>query len=218
MFIIFGFLAIAAISTLLPKLTHVKHFRSKSLKLVLFRALFMDPNRLPRGHLKLMLLFFNVFLFLNLNFLRGTIQTEKVTVSTDEIVTSASTLMATLKTLTVGSRAWLNSSPAGSFLSRLSKKQILEVDNLNDLRKMVDNKIENHVLFAVSSHLFYVMSILAQHANEIGAVAFTKSTTYYERLVGFPMRKSLAKDKKRFINGRYWSSLLKPKTTLSKNS
>lgn len=87
----------------------------------------MDHNRLSRDHLKLLLLFYNLFLFFNLNFLGSSITTEKVSIQTDEIVDSASKLIGSTKTLSFndGELDLIKTAPEGSFLKRLSGKEYL---------------------------------------------------------------------------------------------
>ena len=99
-FIILGYLLIAAIATILPRLVG-SNYRSplKSLRLVLSKASFMDYNRLPRVHLKLMFFFFGLFLFFNLNFIGGIIKTDKCTVDSSDVVDSQAKLIGTSKTL-----------------------------------------------------------------------------------------------------------------------
>ena len=191
--IVLGYVLLAAATTILPKLTHANRItRLKSLKLILFRVPFADQSKLPRVHLRLMLLFFSLFLFVNLNLLAGTIKTDKVTVDTDAIVHSASKLLSTPKTLVLHVLE-LNSmrlAPEGSFLKRLftSKKQLLVVDSFNDLIRMKANGINNHVIFMDSNFVAFFVDFLSRYAN---GVAFFKSTAYYEFLTVYPIRRSL---------------------------
>ena len=103
----------------------------RSLKLVLFRALLIDHHRLPRGHLRLMLLFFNLFMFFNLNFLRGNMKTEKCTVDTEEVVDSTAKLLGTSKVLSIDGVEMdlFRLAPEGSFLKKLSGKNIFEINS-----------------------------------------------------------------------------------------
>lgn len=111
-------------------------------------------------------------------------------------------LMNTLKTLVVGDTTWLRTAPEGSFLKRLSKKELQEVYSLSDLRKMQANGIDRYILFAISGNLVYVMNLLSDHAKQKGFVAFIQSSSFYENLIGFGIRSNLEENKKRFINGR----------------
>ena len=180
--------------------TSKAHSRLKSLKLLLFRAPFVERNQLPRVHLRLVFLFFSLFLFFNLNFLGGNIKTEKVTVQTDEIFDSAAKLVATPKTLVTDYEGlkMLKDAPEGSFLKRLSTKEFLEID-LNHFDRMKAN-VNRYVVLGNEVALVQLIILLSQHAHRIGAVAFRKSTVYYESLVGFRMRRSLEEERKRFIN------------------
>ena len=204
-FVILGYLLVAAAAALLSKLTRTSEVsRWKSLRLVLFRVPFIDHSRLPRLHLKLMLLFFGLFLFFNLNFLAGTISTEKCTVPTDEIVDSVSKLIRTSKTLAFndGESELVRTAPAGSFLAKLSGKKNLVLNSSNDLIRMKTNGISNYVIFTNAIIVVFLTNRLSEHARKIGSVAFIKSTDYYERLSVFQMRRSLDEERKRFINGR----------------
>lgn len=206
MFIVLGFLLIVAITTIFPKLTHLNgNSPLRSLKLILFRALFMNSNSLPRVHLRLMFLFFNLFLFFNFNFLGGSITTDKVIVRTDEIVDSAAKLICTSKPLLIHWREsdLVKLAPERSFLKTISRKKILELNKMNDfLKRIKTTGIDFYVVFAVQSGLVHFMAIMARHAKDVGSVAFLKSTDYYERLAVYEMRKSLEEERKQFINSR----------------
>ena len=124
-FLILGYLLITVLTAILPKLVHA-NCRSplKSLKLILCRALFIDHSRLPSVHLRLIFLFFSLFLFFNLNFLGGAIRTDQVTVPTDEIVDSPAKLVGTSKKLVVTKieLELIMTAPEGSFLRKLNRK------------------------------------------------------------------------------------------------
>lgn len=198
-FISLGFLLVAV--TIL--LTHTNGgSRLKCLKQVLFRALF--AGRLPNNHLKLLFFCFFVFLFFNRLFLGATIQTDKITIPTDEIVDSTSKLIDTSKKLTFHARELepVKSAPEGSFLKRLSKKNIFVVDDLNSLMQMKAIGINRFVIFAEETRAIYFLALLSKHADEVGSVAFSKESDYYGRLDVFEMRKSLDSERKRFINNR----------------
>ena len=193
-------------ATALPRLTHANcNSRLKSLKLILFRVLFMDPNRLPRAHLRRMFLFFNIFLFFNLIFLGANIKTDKLVVSTDEIVDSPAKLLATSKTLPISDKEidLIRTAPEGSFLERLARKSILVMANTEQLNRIKGQGIDNFVAFADRVSIVYYVFLLAHHASEVNSIAFMKSTDYYERLGVFQMRRSLDEEQKRFINRRW---------------
>ena len=204
-FIILSYLLLAAVTTILPRLiSSNRNSPLKSLRFILFHALFMDHQRLPHVHLKLMLLFFGLFLFFNLNFLSGTITTEKCTVPTDEIVDSPSKLIATSIRVAIHFEEvdLLRGAPENSFLRKLSRKTILPVKGLGELSQMKTTGIDNYVIFAVSDALIYFVAFLNEHANEIGAVAYIGSNNYHESLSVFHMRRSLDGARKRFIDSR----------------
>ena len=138
-FIGLGCLLIAALAAILPRLSYANcSSRLKSLRLVLFSALFTDYKQSPRIHLRLLLLFFGLFLFLNINFISGNVKTDNVTVSTDEIVDSTSRLAATSKTLVVDAQRLdlIKKTPKGSFLEKLSEKKYFRFKGLHVLNRM----------------------------------------------------------------------------------
>lgn len=204
-FILLGYLLIAACATILPRLTFANGgSRLKNLKLLLFRALFMNHNRLPRVHLRLMFLFFGLFLFLDLNFFAFTIKTQKVTVDVDEIVESPAKLLKTSKTLIIDAAEnhLFFTSPEGTLLKRLSEKKIFKVNSLSDLVSIKSKGINSFVAVCREECIYWVMGFLAKTVNDNGSVVFIKATNYYERLVKYLMRKNLDDERKRFINSR----------------
>ena len=192
------------ITTILAELTHANRGRPlKSPKLRLCRALFLDHDRLPRVHLRLLFLFFDLFLFFNFNFIAGSINTDKCTVPSDGIVDSRSKLLSTPKPLIIdGLEArFVRRAPEGSFLHRISRKTLFEVNSLRDLDRVKADGISRYVMFDKQRGLVGSMSFLAEQAGRTGSVAFTK-TSDYERLAAFRMRRSLDNARKRFINSR----------------
>lgn len=200
----------------LVKLVH-KNCKSpfKILTLVLFRALFVDPHRLPHIHLKLVLLFFSFFLFFNFNFLRGSIKTEKCTVQTDEIVDSGSKLIASSKTLVIGVREadLLKRAPEKSFLKRLFRRKFEVLNTLDELEQMKARGIDRYVLFTSEFGTIYTAILFSKHAKAVGSVIFASPTSYYESLSVFLMRQSLDKERKRLINSGwlYFKSIFFPR-------
>ena len=76
---------------------------------------------------------------------------------------------------------------------------------IDSARKFIDmkaNGLNNYVIFTDAHIVFYLIHHLSSHAKEVGYVAFVKSLDYFERLVVFPMRRSLDEKRKRFINDR----------------
>ena len=200
---VLGYLLIAAVAATLPKLTPAGGSASlRNLKRLLFRALFMNHNRWPRVHLRLMFLFFSIFLFFNFNFIAGRTQTEKVTVPTDEIVDSASKLLGTSKTLIIDGfmSEILRRAPKNSLLNGLSGKKLFKVHSLGDLRRI--KAVDEYVLFIKNAALDASMLLLVQPAKRIGSVAFMKATDYFESLVAFQMRRDLDEKRKRLIDSR----------------
>ena len=208
--ILLGYLLVGVTTTILFRPTSSdRSIPLKRLRLVLFRALFMDHNKLPGVHLKLIFLFFNFFLFFSHNFLRCAIKTDKVTVPTHEIVDSTPKLLATSKTLVINGveSDFVKSSPDGSFLKRLSRKKSVKVNNLNDLIRFKTTGVQLYVSFAEEFALAYAMSFTSQFIDDPGSVAFQKSTSYFERLATFPMRRGLDEERKKFIS-KGWAIML----------
>lgn len=205
-FIILGFLLIAVLVTILPKLTHANgSSRLNSLKTILLHTLFVDHNQLPRLHLRMLFLFFNLYIFLNLNFLSSSIKTEKVTVPTEEIVDSISKLIKTPKTLSVDALTLnlkIRTAPEGSFFKQLSKKHIITANGLNNLKQMKARGLHHYVLFNNHLSIVYIIYLQSQYAKESGLVAFHKLSDYVEELSVYKMRKKLDEERKRFINSR----------------
>ena len=170
--------------------------------MILSVALFVDRRRLPRLHLKLMFLFFSLFLFLNLNFLSSTIQTERISVDTSSIVDSTSKLIATRSILAFSEDSYdlVRSAPEGSFLKGLNRKDVLVIYGVSDIIRMKTSGLNKYVIFAHEIGVAYWISLMAGHSKEIGSVAFVKPTSYFESLFGFQMRRGLKDEIKRFIN------------------
>lgn len=164
----------------------------------------MDPNKLPRVHLKLLFLLFNLFLFFNLNFLRNVITTEKVAVSTDDLVDSKSKLIHTSKTLVIDFREILffKKEPERSLLKTISAKKFLSFFNSTDFERIRLKGINQYAVFAPISGILHYLEIFSEHAKKIGSIAFSKPVDYHERLVVFEMRRNMKEAIKRFINSR----------------
>ena len=204
MFVVLGYLLIAALAAALPCLTYANcSSRLGSLRLVLFNAPFADYRRLPRVHLRLLLSFFSLFLFFNLIFFGCFITTDNVTVPTDKLVDSTAKLIATSKTLAFRSNDLdlIRMAPDGSFLKRLSEKNTFLIKRLGDFVRMQTSGINNFIILDNEISLVYYMNILG-HARNRSSVAFLPSTDYYESLVVFLMRRSLGEERKRFIKSR----------------
>lgn len=205
-FLVLAYLLIAVTTTLLPRLVHANcSSRLKSLRLILCRALFIDHSRLPSVHLRLIFFSFTLFLFFWLNFLGGSIRTDKTTKPTDEIVDSPAKLLSTSKRLAVSDKdlELLMTAPEGSYLKRLfSKKKVDRVNGLRGLLQMKIYGINHFVIFGERVAVSYAVDLLSEHAKRIDSVAFAKSTDYYELLGAFWMLRALDKERKRFINSK----------------
>ena len=82
--LLLSYLMIVVVLTICPALIHPNCSSLRSLKFILFRVLFVDQNRLPllSAKLAMILLAFNVFLFVTANLLSGNICYSKVAVPT----------------------------------------------------------------------------------------------------------------------------------------
>lgn len=200
-YILLGWLLVVLTTTIWAKLTRsILNFRRENPKLFLFRVPFIGSSRLQLVHLKLIFWSFSLFLFLNLQLLSSTIQTEKVTVPTDEIVDSPVKLISTSKTLTVGQGGLLmiKQAPTNSFLGRLSSKEFFEL-SMKKLGHMKTN-IDRYVFLGDEVGLSQLIGLLSRHAHSVGMVAFRNPTVYYETLLGFKMRRNLKAKLRKFIN------------------
>ena len=203
--IVLGYALVVAVTTILSKLMHENaDTRLKRLKRAPFGAVFLDSNRLPSAHQKLIYLFFGLFLFFNLNFLSGTIKTEKISIDTEQIVDSAAKLLDTSRTLVLDytSSNRVKTAPDGSFLKRLSGKAGPVVNTFSDFKKLTKNEVDRYAFFAVEIAISCIMSVLSQSAKEQDLVAFMKPTPYFESLIAMSMRRDLDDERKRFINSR----------------
>ena len=204
MIIVFGFFLVTSAAALLPKLAYANGgTRWRSLKLILFQAPFMNHSQLPRVPLKLVLLFLNLFLFFNLNFLACTIKTEKVTVDTHNIIDSIPKLAENSKTLVFYNRELdlVKQAPDGTFLKKLdtgkNSRAVIGWREIVELRK---HELNSYVIFGETNSVIFLINILSTHSKKM--VAFFKAFSYYERLSVFHMRPSLDGKRKQFINAR----------------
>ena len=165
----------------------------------------MNPNRLLRVPLKLMLLFFGLFLFFNLNFLAGVILTDNMTIETHEIVDAPSKLVGTSRVLatSLANSLLIKFAPEGSFLKMLSGKEIFAISHLyKHVAQMKANGINKYLILAEPISLAFVVLLLSDQARDIGSVGFIKPTSYFEGLQVLLMRRRLKKEQKQFINSR----------------
>lgn len=203
-YIILGFLLFATTTTICSKLTehsNVRPFSLKSLKRTFLAALFMEHPKVSSVHRRLLWLFFGFFIFFHLNFLSGTIKTEGITVSTDELVDSASKLADTSRVILTSflGAAIIKRAPKKTFLSKLSEKQFL-IAYLRDLLRV--KRINNYLILTEPISMAFVLNFLYERSNQRDFVVFAKSNSYFEILEGLLMRSSLDEEKKRFINNR----------------
>lgn len=204
-FLVLGYLLMVVTTTILPKLIH-ENWRSplRGLKLMLCWAPFIDHGRLPSARLRLMFSFFSLFLFFGLIILGGAMRTEKVNVPTNELVDSRAKLLAVSKTLVVnkfGSEL-IKMAPTGSFLKKLSTKNIFQLRTLSDVAQVEANGIEHCVIIGPRGTVFYSLQHLSTLARDTGSVGFFKPFTFFEELRSYQMRRGLEEETKKFVKSR----------------
>lgn len=205
-----GYLSIAVLAFMFPKLIR-RHFnRLKSLKLLIFELPVVHPSRLPRfvPNFALIWLFLNGFflLFFNGNFLLGSIQTDHTVVDTSEIIDSSYKLTNTPKTLIIllDDQKTLSQSPRRSLLRKISEKKAFVLGakvTEKEMSLVTQGKmLENYFFFHSYTHLLFILSVAAPFASSANLVAFTPFQSYYEICTAFYMRSSLDEQRKRFIH------------------
>ena len=217
MFIFSGYLLVTILIFALSLAIHRCSDYAKRLKLVADRVLF-EPSQFYSLSFKLALafLFFEVFVFLNQNFLGGGIKTDKVVIDTSEIINSLPKLMETKKTMIAfyDEDAQLSSAPEHSFWWKLAKKPrflIAQTMSVKEKNAFVAQQIDSYFVLAIDVDLYFEMSVLAGYLKKGEWVAFIRSQIYRESFLQvFYLRRSLDADKKRFLHNRLrFSSALK---------
>ena len=164
---------------------------------------------------------FNLFLFFNLNLLRGTIKTDSVIVETTSLIDTNFKLMNSHKTLALyeSDEARFLSSPKNSFLKKLYTKKT----RANEIYKMKDyspiglsefekQDLTSFYFFNIDSNLIYTLLILSRFTKNSERngqlVAFMKSSNFYEgNLKMFYYRTNIEKNKQQFINRKTEKSI-----------
>ena len=158
--------------------------------------------------LALLLLFFSLFMFINKTLLLSSIKTEKCTTNTDEILDSASKLIATPKMLVVNFEedGTLRRALEQSFLGRLAKKHRF-VHNAPISKEqqiaLMKQPLDSMFFFSSEIYLCFTLSFFAAFANQGGLIAFVSTRIYSESFLRvFYLRRSLEEEKKRFVHSR----------------
>lgn len=207
--ILSGYLLIVTAAFALAQLTRSDGCLFKSLMLVVRRVLYDCGRPLSSFQgLAFLLLFFNVFLFINQTLLRSSIKTEKATINTNAIIDSLPKLIVTPKTMVVNfeEESILKLALEHSFLGGLAKKRRIVYrapmpeEKIQEMKK---EKLDSMFFFSSEIYLFLVFSTFASTAKQNGLVAFIRSQIYSESFVRvFYLRRSLADEKKRSIHRR----------------
>ena len=177
------------------------------LKLVLSSVLYGVRQSAVRK-LAVLLLFFNLFLFINKNVLQSSIKTEKTAIKTDEIINSPSKLLSTSKLLVVNFEedSTLRRALEHSFLGRLAKKSRF-VHSAPISREQQDTLkkrgLDTIYFFSSEVYICFTLSFLAEFANKDGLVAMVRTEIYSESFLRvFYLRRGLEKRNKLFIHKR----------------
>ena len=175
-----------------------------TLKLVLSNVLYGVRQSAVRK-LAILLLCFNLFLFVNKNFLQSSIKTEKTAIKTDEIINSVSKLLSTPKLLVVNFEedSTLKRALEHSFLGRLNKKRRfvhsapISKEQQETLRKQ---RLDSFYFFSSEVYICFTLSFFAPFANREGLVGFLRTQIYSESsLRVMYLRRGLEEEKKRFV-------------------
>lgn len=207
MIIFSGYLLIITLALAFFQVTRSFAHFSRSLKQVLDRV-FYASGQSSFHKIALLLLFFNLFMFINQTLLRSSIKTDKTTINTNGIIDSVPKLIATPKTMIVNfeEEGILKLALEHSLLGGLAKKRrIVYSAPMTDekIQRLKKEKMEALFFFSSEIYLYFVFSTFASFAKQNGLVAFIRSQIYSESFVrAFYLRRSLADDKKRFIHTR----------------
>lgn len=158
-------------------------------------------------------MFLNLFIFLNLNFLCGSIQTDKVIIDSSDIIDTHSKLINTQKMLMIRIDDELfagnskNSFWTKIYMKKATTNQLWlfkplmnrkDTENFRD--KMNEIGLSSYLFLNKDINLYYSMIILSSFALEKGLVGYLKPKSYAEFLEAFYMRKNLDTFKKRLIH------------------
>ena len=179
----------------------------KYLKLTLFGV--TNFNEALSSTLSLLFLSLNLFLFFNLNFLSGTIQTESVIVDQTQLIDTIDKIINNDKTIIINfsDEFVLTGAPSNSFFKKLydrkiEQNKILAIQQgkvVEILNKVIEQGLAKYFYFSIDSNLIYALTVLSEFSDP-SMICFLKSTNFYEILGVFAMRKSLDESKKKIIH------------------
>ena len=156
--------------------------------------------------LAVILLCFNWFVFLTLNFFGGTIRTESTLVNTDDIIDSADKLIGTRRVWVrhFDNEEKIRNAPERSLFAKLRKKKAIVIGepNRNQIEELI-KPLSSHVYFDEAVSVLFNFIVLEPHAQMMNLVAFFKAANLYETLSVVFMRKSLDGERKKFVAQRF---------------
>lgn len=169
--------------------------------MILLKIPFIDLSRMPHAQLRLIFISVSLYLFFSFNLLNASIRTDNLSVSTDQIINSASKLIETSKILMMEGHHFhfLKTAPKGSFLNKLSRKKIFVYRGSREDKERLKANRNNYIIFTSEVGLGYFMNVHAYFAHSVHSIAFVKLTGYHEILTCYQMRRSLDEERKRHI-------------------
>ena len=208
LFILLGYLTIKLSIFLFLKLSsHKSAGFIKYLKLTLFGV--TNFNEALSSTLSLLFLSLNLFLFFNLNFLSGTIQTESVIVDQTHLIDSIDKIINNDKTIIINfsDEFVLTGAPSNSFFKKLYDRKVeqnkifvVQQDKgLEMLTEVIEQGLAKYFIFSIDTTLIYIMTVISDYSDK-NVICFLKPTNFYEILTVFAMRKSLDESKKKIIH------------------
>ena len=170
--------------------------------------LFNDHIRLRKLSPKfaLVLLFFNLFIFILIQLLTSFIKTDRVTLNTDELIDSNEKLLSNSKILYTGSYNFRRFShfPESSLLFKLIKRKKEQNQFLTQLNQTKIDEIikkgQSSSVLIFENRLLLVSYLLLFSMFTKNPIVFRKSDSYHQNIYVYFMRRRLDKNKKKFIN------------------
>ena len=205
-----GYLLIVTLALVFFQIARPCRRISSGLKQILGRVLYATGAQSASTLHKVatLLLFFNLFMFINQTLLRSSIKTEKATVNTNGIIDSVPKLISTTKTMVVSfeEESILKLAIEHSLLGKLAKKRrIVYRAPISDekMNELTIGRMDSQFFFSSKIYLYLIFSTLASIAKQRGLVAFIRSQIYSESFVRvIYFRRGLEEEKKRFIHNR----------------
>lgn len=211
--ILSGYLLITVVIFVLLQITRPGGEYVARLKEIFSRFLSIgsDPFYSSPSKLALVFLFFNIFMFFNLNFLNGSTKTNLITIDTSGVIDSPSKLMRVKKTLAIffDDEKSLISAHKHSLEGRLAKKRRVVIEPFvtkEKLNEMFVQKLDSYFFLASEAELLFTISSAAAYSKSKGSrdfVAFINPHIHVKSfLLVFYFRRNLEADKKQFISHR----------------